>query len=95
MLTYGSTSLTLPDPLPTTTLGKGLVALVHSTSSIPSRSQGEVTVAVVVVSNLGLSQPLHQLISAVPRLPRTGMGQWNLLQIRCQTLGFMKGLQDE
>ena len=52
-------------------------------------------VPVVVVSNLGLPQPLHQLISAVPRLPCTGMGWWNLLQIRCQALGFIKGLQDE
>ncbi len=34
----------------TATLGKGLVALVHSTSSIPSRSQGKVVVPVVVVS---------------------------------------------
>ncbi len=34
------------------TLGKGLVALVHSTSSIPSSSQGEIAAPVVVVSNL-------------------------------------------
>ncbi len=48
------------------TLGKGLVALVHSTSSIPSRSQGEVVVPVVVVSNLGLPQPLNQLFFHCP-----------------------------
>ncbi len=50
----------------TATLGKGHVALVHSTSSIPSRSQGEVAVPVVV----GLRQPLNQLFFTVPRLTR-------------------------
>ena len=77
--------------------GKGLVALVHSTSSMPTRSQGEVSILVVFVSKLGLPKPLSQIISAVPRLPCTrGMEQWNLLQIRCcQMLRFMKGLQHE
>ncbi len=51
----------------TATLGKGLVALVHSTSSIPSRSKGEVAVPVVVVSNLGLPQPLKQLFFHCPK----------------------------
>ncbi len=66
----------------TAALGKGLVALVHSTSSIPSRSQGEVAVPVVVVSNLGIPQPLNLLFFTVPRLTRMYYGQWNLLQIR-------------
>ncbi len=64
----------------TATLGKGLVALVHSTSSIPS--QGKVEVPVVVVSNLGIPQPLNLLFFTVPRLTRMYYGQWNLLQIR-------------
>ena len=43
-------------------------------------------VPVVVVSNIGLLQPLNQLFFTVPRLPRVyynrGIGQWNLVQIR-------------
>ncbi len=35
---------------------------------VPSRSQGEVAVPVVVVSSLGLPQPLYQLFFTVPRL---------------------------
>ncbi len=55
----------------TATLGKGLVALVHSTSSIPSRSwEGEeVAVPVVVVSKLGLPHAATQ--SALFRGPKT------------------------
>ncbi len=66
----------------TATLGRnGMVALLHSTSSIPSSCQGGiVAVPVVVVSNLGLLlQPLNQLFFTVPRLPRMcynrGIGQ--------------------
>ncbi len=80
---YSLSSQTL---YPTVMLGKDLVALVHSTSSIPSRFEGEVAVPLVVVSNLGLPQPLNQLFFTVPRLLRMyynrGIGQWKLLQIK-------------